>query len=297
MELTDLLDELGVEYRQAGEHHHATSKRIQIDCPHCSPDSKRYRLGISPSSFWCNCWTCGKHPLLQTLSLSAIGIESSRIALFLSRLQKASNVPESDPNASPSTLCIPKDIRELKDCYQHCKYLWSRGFDPEKVSKTWGVKVVGVDRRVGWSLFLPVLDRKKTQVSWTTRKIAEGDGPKYVNAKPSEERKPIKHQLYGEAYVKHGIVVVEGPTDAWRIGRGAVATFGTSVTMQQERKIAQYPIRVVCFDTEPEAQKTAKELVYRLSAFPGKTIRVELDANDPGEASDREVRLIRKLIR
>ena len=91
-------------------------------------------------------------------------------------------------------------------------------------------------------------------------------------------------------------MVVEGPTDVWRIGPGAVATMGLSFTQAQVQRILQYPIRAICFDNSLQAQSTANRLAGMLELFPGKTMRIELDSDDPGNASDREVRAVRHCV-
>lgn len=92
----------------------------------------------------------------------------------------------------------------------------------------------------------------------------------------------------------HAVVIVEGPADAWNVGPGAVALFGVGYTPQQVAALAQYPVRVVCMDSDSEGRAAAERLCSELSIFPGDTYRVELDADDPGSASKREVRKLRK---
>jgi DNA primase len=109
---------------------------------------------------------------------------------------------------------------------------------------------------------------------------------RYVSAKPAEEAMPIKSTLYGWDYVRHAAIVVEGPTDAWRIGPGAVATLGTSYSKAQVLLLTNLPVRVVCFDRDNEAQRRAKRLCCELAVFPGRTVNVCLEshlaASDPG---------------
>lgn len=100
--------------------------------------------------------------------------------------------------------------------------------------------------------------------------------------------------LFGIDFIRHAIIVCEGPMDAMKIGPGAVSTMGISYTKHQLKQIVDFPVRVVCFDNEPDAQKRAKKLCSDLSSFPGKTTNIVLDVKDPGEASPKEIKLIRK---
>lgn len=64
--------------------------------------------------------------------------------------------------------------------------------------------------------------------------------------------------------------------------------------MPQVKKMAAYPSRVVCFDSEPRAQDRARELCEALSIHPGRTVRIEIDSPDPGSASKKEVARLRR---
>jgi hypothetical protein len=93
---------------------------------------------------------------------------------------------------------------------------------------------------------------------------------------------------------RHAIVITEGPTDAWAVGPGAGALFGTAFTPAQVAELVTIPRRVVCFDSSPAAQQQAAKLAEQLSCFPGITENVLLDAKDPGSATQKELRLLRR---
>jgi len=61
-------------------------------------------------------------------------------------------------------------------------------------------------------------------------------------------------------------------------------------------RLSRYPVRGVCFDSEPAAQRRAHELVDLLSAFEGETFNIQIDSKDPGCATDSEVATIRKTL-
>ncbi len=176
----------------------------------------------------------------------------------------------------------------------HKNYLWDRGFDPEEMERLWGVMGIALNSgKLSWRIWIPVRFNGQI-VSWTTRAVSDKHPMRYLNAKPTEESMSLKSLLFGEDYCRHSIVVTEGPFDAMRIGPGATCTFGTSYTQAQLAKIAKYPVRVVAFDSEPEAQRRSRELCSALECFEGKTYRVELNASDPGSATEKEIRQLRK---
>lgn len=287
MNLTALLSELDIPYKLPGQHHHTTENRLQLDCPYCSPRSGKYRLGVSQSYGYTNCWTCGPHPLAQTL-MEASDQSISKIIELLNQVEFHKPLSTDIPKGK---LTLPNGIFPMLP--QHRKYLQSRRFDPDKIQELWNVQGIGIAPKLQWSLFIPHTLYNRT-VSWTTRKIAQDTPYRYVSAKVGEESLPLKSSLYGQDYAGYGVIVVEGPIDVWRIGPGAVATFGISYTKEQVMRLSQYPSRAVCYDKEMKAQRQARRLARELQVFPGETYLVELDAKDPGCAGRYEIKELRK---
>lgn len=289
MNLTDFLDEHRIPYRRAGEHHHVTAGRIGIDCPYCSPGSGRFRFGIkeNPRRF-SNCWICGFKSTIDAL-MEAAGIPFQEVKDALG------GIDEEEPKAKPrGKLILPSGLGPMKK--QHQKYLRKRGFDPKEISKKWEVGGIGIAASHSWRLFIPIHDVDGRMVSWTTRAIRDGDEPRYLGAKAEQEEIDKKSLLYGEAFARHAIAVVEGPTDAWKIGPGAVATMGIVVTKSQVSRMAAFPTRLIVFDNEKDAQRRAEELCRELEPYAGVTYNLLLDSKDPGSATEKEIQQIRRML-
>ena len=133
-------------------------------------------------------------------------------------------------------------------------------------------------------------------VSWTTRSISSKVEQRYISAAEDEESVPHKTLLYGEQHCSHAVCAVEGPFDAWRVGYGAVALCGTAYERAQVQRLSKYLVRAVWFDQEPTAQAKAKKLVNELSVFPGETFLINGDSADPGSASEKEIKQVRKAL-
>lgn len=283
MEATDFFARFGIEHAQAGEHHHARFGWIQLkSCPFCNSDN--YHLGFNLTGRYFVCWRCGG---LKTLAvLQALQVDRNGIREFFQDLE----LPEfvSRPQGR---LVEPKHRGPLLKA--HRRYLKERGYDPDELVRIWELEGIGLSDRLSWRLYIPLIVKGK-RVSWTTRTIGS-KGQRYVSAAAEQEAIPHKHCIYGSDLARHSLVVVEGPADAWRIGPGAGALFGTAFTAPQVRKITQYPYRFILFDNEPHAQEQAQKLADQLSCFPGETSILETDCADPGEMSPREVRRLRRL--
>lgn len=281
--IIEVLDELGIEHRRNGESKDVRSGRVGIRCPWCGRGE--YSLAVTP---FVSCWRCGKHRLGDSLA-EASGRSLHEVLRLLGNVVSEREEVED----KRGKLRLPKGLAPMGKV--HRRYLSSRGFDPDEIEDVWHVQGIGIAERLAFRLFIPVRNRTGKLVSWTTRSLNEDKYNRYVTASPDEEIENPKTLLYGEHLAGHGIVIVEGPTDAWRIGPGAVATLGVSWTEAQFACILRHPVRAVLYDSEPEAQRQAQRLCDRLSVHEGVTVRLELEtAKDPGSADQAEIDEIRR---
>src|SRR5581483_4200931 len=265
MNAQELFQQLKVDYLETG-HHHCRSGWIQLkECPYCKSDN--YHLGFHLEGRFFSCWRCGGHQSVQTLAILGL---SKQDAWDFVRESLGARI-DAQPRKG---LKEPSGRQKLAAI--HREYLEERGFEPEEIERHWQIEAFKHHPRLGWRIYIPVIQEGK-RVSWTTRAI--GNVPqRYVSARADEEAVSIKHCVYGLDYCLHSVVVVEGPTDAWKVGPGAAALLGTAFTPAQVLKLSRIPFRVVCFDSSLEAQAKARDLCRQLSAFPGETRSVEIDA-------------------
>ena len=281
IDLHALLTDAGIPVRRGGEHHHVSSQFLGLDCPWCRIPGG-FHLGISPAGV-ATCWRCGPHSVAEVLAavLNVPFAEARRLA-------GGRHVPRERP---PGRLRPPRGVGPLLPA--HRRYLRGRGLRPAQVAALWGVGGIGVAARLAWRLYIPVVAGGEV-VSWTTRAIGNV-ARRYVAAPAADEARPHKELLYGADYCRGAAVAVEGPLDAWAGGPGFVATFGTGYSRAQALALAQFPVRAVCFDAEPEAQERQAELVSELMGMPGLTYSLHLETGkDAGEADPAEIAEIRR---
>jgi len=242
--------------------------------------------GINLHSLYGNCWRCGGHGLAFALSKSTGRASYPEI---VKALGKAAPIGKAE-NTHEGVYTPPRGVCEMLPA--HRNYLKQRHFDPDKIARLWDVEGIGIASKLQWRLFIPIIENG-VRISWTTRTIGDSK-TRYVSASLAEEALPHGQALYGLDYVRNACIIVEGPTDVWRLGPGTVGTFGTAFNNQQIRRLAKIPVRAICFDRAATAE--AERLCDRLSIFPGDTYVVELDSEDPGDANFREIRKIRDLV-
>ena len=289
MTLQEFLAENNIPYRQGGEHHHVTAGYVGVDCPRCSPGASKFKLGLREELNGASCWTCGRIGVLEAL-VELTGLSYPQVKEAIGERQEAVERQERR-----GRLRMPSGVGPLQK--PHRKYLEGRGFNPDELAATWGIGGIGIAAKLSWRLFIPVEDVTGKVVSWTTRTIWPDGEPRYKGAAADEEEVDRKSILYGEAKCKHACIVCEGPSDCWRVGPGSVATMGVVVTRAQIARLSRFPVRVICLDSEPDAQRRAWDLCKQLECFPGVTFNCVLEeSSDPGSATEKEVKKLRKFL-
>jgi len=289
-DLISLLEQYGIEYRLAGQHHHVGTGWIGIDCPYCDgKGANKFHLGINLTTGSASCWRCGGVDLVKALS-NITGLSMAKVMSDVRLIRR----PIRNLSRTVRQLKLPFGIGELLP--PHRRYLEKRGFNPDVIRQVWGVKGIGpMGGRLAWHLFVPVYHEGQ-MVSWVCRSISDQSKRRWISAPNECQLIPHKSLLYGEDLASHSVIVVEGPADCWRIGPGAVALFGITWTQAQLRRLVRFPRRIICFDSEKQAQHRAHQLASILCTFPGTTMVVQLDSGkDPAEANEQEVMMLRSL--
>ena len=282
--LTEFLDAHGIEWSKT--HAHSRQGWTQVFCPRCG--SENFHCGIKDDLSRASCYKCGGFNVSSLLRLLTDANWQDIKQLVGDRVFIArDSVSESQGVYTP-----PTNLKEITEIPAVHDYVRSRGFDPAYLSQIWNCKATGPISTYPFRLFIPIYLGRKA-VSWTAR-AACGQEQRYQTAKANEKTYDEKKLLFGNQFTKESCVVCEGGFDVFRIGKGAVATLGVSVTTHQVNLIADYYRRTIVFDNEPNAQLRARALAEQLSVFPGETFVVQIDAKDPAEAPQSEIDALRK---
>ena len=227
--------------------------------------------------------------LMEILDIPAHEVKQLVVQL---RNERGLYPPAKNPIHRSGKIVLPSGLGDLQSIHRY--YLERRGFDPDLLYKLWGVRGIGLAKRLAWRIFIPVVVQGDI-VTWTTRAVRNGPGPRYLSAQPDEEKIPLKETLLGEDYCRNTIVVTEGPFDAMRIGPGAVCTFGVGLSTAQTNLLCKYSTCVVCFDNENSAQRRANRLVEILGHGSCEIYNVVLSSGkDPASATQREIDSLRR---
>ena len=290
MNIPALLDAHRIPFRRHGESSNVTEGWVGLECVWCGRGTGKFGLGVHLRSGAVSCWKCGKRSLVDVLHAYA-GLPYARAREVLGDVVLDRGRRDDAPRG---TLTIPAGVGDLLPC--HRRYLSGRGFDPDEIAEVWRVQGIGLAPRLAWRLFLPIHQGGEV-VSWTTRAI--GDVPhmeRYRGANRHEEAVHRGDLLYGEQYAGHGVVVHEGQTDVWRTGPGAVCTAGVGFSRGQIVRLSRFAPIAICFDSDPAAQRRARELADALAVLSpaGAVDVVRLSGPDPATSPEDEIRELRK---
>lgn len=289
MNIKEILEENRIEFRESGEHDHVTEGFIGVDCPLCTPNANHFRLGFALYGSGCSCWSCGKQSAGEMLGL-LLG-KPTKVAWAI--LLKGREWDGALVKKARGKLKLPSGSRPLAS--PHKKYLKGRRFCPDELEELYGLLGTCQDSNRPWSIVFPVKQEWEA-LSFFTRKLHDR-GTRYLSAEAKDETVSAKELLFAEDFCVNAICVCEGAMDAIRIGPGAVATMGLTVSSSQVRRLCRYQRVVTCFDNEPNAQRRAQILCDRVGAFGIEVINVCVSGKDAADSPEKDIKEIRRLLR
>lgn len=275
-----LLDDYGAPYALEGPN--VGTQFIGVNCPWCDDDSFHGGLPRNGMERY-TCWRCGGHNVKYTLS-RILGIPNIEEILRLYDDGFVSDVVtrEVDTYRPDYTVVMPGGPLE----WYHRKYLESRRYDPSFLERKYGLTGTHPLSDYGSRVYAPIY-HKGELVSFQGRAVMKGVEPKYMAARPSEERMLHKHVLYNQDNcTKDFIVLVEGVYDVFRLGDNAAATFGTAFSPHQLLHVKQYDRVFMLYDSEGDAQARAKDAAGLMATLVPDVAIVDIGQGDPDDLGD-----------
>jgi len=304
MDIIRLYEDFGVDYLTEGNKH-CTPGWVNTHCPFCE-GSKNYHLGFNIQNEFFVCLRCGWKPTIKTIA-KLIHVTENEAKEVIKRYGGKSTLAKTQNEKikiNKKPFKYPTNTTILMP--QHKAYLERRGFNPDKLEKTWGImgtgpisKLDNIDYKN--RILIPIYWQGEV-VSFQARDITGKHPIKYMACPEYREKVKHKHILYGHPSIweKESCICVEGVFDVWRLGRKAVATFGIKYKIQQIQVLAKTFKKVaVLFDTEPQAVKQAEKLVseLRFRGVEAFNVTFEMEnGKDPADLSEDEAKeIVRKL--
>ncbi len=265
--------------------------QLETDCLFCS-GNKGYHLGYNISNDYFNCWRCGNHwnvevvcRLLKCTSHQAIKLINEYAGRPILKNGKRVKKQKSKKVKSPDNMSAmtPK----------HKKYLESRNFDADHLENLWKLKGTGPAGKYKHRIIAPIFFEGSV-VSYQGRDITGKSPLKYKACSSENEVRDHKECLYGlDAVNGEAIIVVEGIFDVWRLGPGAVCTFGIEYTVAQLNLMRLFKKIFVMYDSgEEQANQQSEELAVTLSSFFLDVEIIDIQGGDPAELDQEDADII-----
>jgi DNA primase len=282
-----------IDYSTEGNRH-SRPGWINIHCLFCQ-GIQEYHLGWNLEKGYFNCWRCGFHPVKKVVA-RILNISEAEAWEVIKHYEGESTYTPQDKKLirSTSEVSLPVGCCAMTD--RHRRYLKKRGFNPERLEKEWSLLGTGPVGPYKFRIIAPIFYKKKL-VSYQGRDITGRTELRYKTCAKENEVRDHKHCLYGLDEVEgDSVIVVEGITDAWRLGVGnAVATFGIIYTPAQVGLLMRFKNVFVFFDSaDPQAIKQAEELGWELGAFGINAEIIETRYADPGSMPERYAKSLKK---
>jgi DNA primase len=288
-DIISFLEDRDIEYRTEGKN--VTNDWVEIECPFCGGDPSQH-FGINLSSGLGHCWICGEksNPIKLVREIDGGSWAESELVVNEFSQDILAQIKEAPkPTKHASKIVWPKHAtKEIPTL--HRKYLEGRNFDADLLTEKYKLRFVNNMGDWKFRVIIPVIQNSRV-VSFTSRDVTNQAEVPYKHLADPKSVVPIKHTLYNLDSVRGTAVLVEGVMDAWRIGDGAVASFGTQLTKNQIAILARLKTLFVLFDSDAtgKAEKLAEELATNV---PNVEI-IELSDGDPAELTQNDIRSLR----
>lgn len=288
------LDDFDISYQSSGKN--VSRGWVELSCPFC--DDPSTHLGVNLDSSLFHCWICsakgGPTKLVRALLKCNWEQAKATVKKFtdwsLVELFDEDLIPKKLKLPSEFTLLTPNTIPQLVS-----EYLTQRNFNPEELIRKYQLYYPGPLGTYKLRLVVPILRRNRI-VNFVCRDVTGKTTTRYRNCPNEEAEVLLNSLLYGIEEVPDGepIVLVEGIFDKWRLGYGAVATFGTNVTSEQALILQKKrPSKIFLFGDPDVTQKKYEKIASKLWFAEVESIGIDFEG-DPADLPPSEARYIMK---
>lgn len=296
MNIIQLYKDFNVPFATEG-HKHCREGWVNTTCPFCTGNPGMH-LGYNMADDFYVCWRCGWKATHKALAL-LIHVSEKEAKEIARKYGGKSHVKSAvTVRVGQKKFRLPPSTAPMND--RHKRYLTKRKFDPEVIEKIWDVQGTGpISLMDGISfshrLVIPIYWENRI-VSFQTRDITAKHSLRYITCPEQREIIKHKHIFYQAIPTKDSdaCICVEGVTDAWRFGYGAIATFGIKYTKYQVREISKRFKKVfVVFDDDPQAIKQSEKLTAELILRGVDAYSIKIQG-DPGDMAQTDADTLKK---
>lgn len=288
VDLLGFLDHHNVEYRETGKN--VGQNWIGVDCPFC--DESRKHCGINMDSKVFSCFVCGESGTLLKLASTLLDIpwrEAKEELKPFGGFFKDYDKPEL-----AQKVIFPTRMVDLTERSKN--YLKGRNFDPDYLIKKHHLKettmlsTLDIDGK-SWNfknrIIIPIIMNREV-ISYTARDISNVSNLRYKNGPTEAGIRPIAECLYNIDNARSSAILVEGPTDTWRLGDNSIGMMGVKFAVEQINALVRKRFKKIVILFDENAIKPAVALATTLGPFVSNISVFTLENKDPGSLSIEE---------
>lgn len=269
--IIEVLDRYGIEYWTDGKN--VTLGWVNIKCPFCNDHSNH--MGIDPDTLMYSCWRCRESGHFTWLVHKLTGIQ---IEFIRHMIDEGSAGFKKDFAAQIEDMCQPKRRKEKSDdqdvkfpdaCHIIDEYTDSRLLDYYLERRDIKLQTL-IDNyclicEAGYHkmrIIIPIFFDGEL-VSWQAADMTGRAKEKYTMCPDID----VNNYLYKYEEIDTIMVPVEGILDQWRMGKGTVCTFGTSLTDRQKVLIKDKNLEALIFAWDGEAYNYARKMAEEMAPY------------------------------
>jgi len=292
IDLISLLESQGIDYRESGVN--VTRGWVNVSCPFPFCSDPSFHLGINTESNLYHCWVCGEKGHLKKLLHTILRKPYYEIEQIINSFETYQTEEQEEKIIQPVNTDLLKPYDNNLPAL-HRNYLISRNFDPDFIQKKYHIRYQYWSGYFAYRIIIPVIENGQI-INLTGRDVSGKQEERYKHLPNDKAILPMKEVLYNIDSIRAKVIVVEGPTDCWRIGDGSVGTMGVEYTQAQIKLLANKNLKKAFILFDKEAEKNAEKLANALSSFVGYVEVLYLDKGDPADMDQEEVKTLRKEI-
>lgn len=273
----------GIDYRSGGKN--ISAGWLGVNCPFCGEQNNH--CGVNLDSKRYSCWVCSQSGTIVKLVGVLLRIDygkANRIIDDYRGFHYEAPVRELSPE-----VIMPSNLSKLSDIGR--RYLKVRGFNSLETADKYQLQETGMfsylkvkeqswDFR--WRIIIPIIMDREI-VTYTGRDFTNKQDPRYRNA-PIEAGTILTSEcVYNIDTVTDRALILEGPTDVWKMGNETIATLGVKFSHAQINRILKKNLKkcVILFDSG--AEESARLLADALNPYiENLGVFIMEDGNDPG---------------
>jgi len=256
--IADYFEEKGMECWRSGKN--VSRGWIGLQCIYCVDSSNH--LGVELATGRVSCWLCGGHGKIVNLLMDIEQCSYGEAKRILDKWwgddsEVGLRLPPS-PTPLPGRVVLPPIIKSWPQKY--LDYLRGRGHAPESLIRKYRLMPAHRFGSYGFRIIAPFfVDR--IIVAFTAVDITGKKETKYKDSKIEDSTIPPHKCLYNIDNVKNGkAVIVEGITDVWRIGDGAVALGTNKISTPQILQLIKKGIKQAFVLLDADAKSNAEKV-------------------------------------